>query len=832
AAATADEGFDTVPLSEPHLLLHGMVDGFAFLDGTVARLRHFDAFPLITALRGGEEIRVPLDKQTDLLKMLLKFPRLPRLQLPADLDIAEVAPVPRPKLKLSSPGRGGNLSGGRDALVAKLTFDYDGVQIDRNDPQAAVVTDDGRKLLRRDAQREAAHVAELPGLGFRDEGNYFNKTRELRLPANKLPKAVAELTRKGWSVEADGKLYRSAGQVTVSVSSGIDWFELHGTVSFDGMNASLPQLLSALRKGDGVVKLDDGTFGLLPEDWLKKYAGLAGLGETEGDTIKFSTRQVGFLDALLSSMPEARFDESFGRARDELMRFSGIEAIAPPASFQGTLRQYQSEGLGWMAFLRKFGFGGVLADDMGLGKTVQVLALLEARRRERTADRENAHAAAAGNGSTNGHAPTNADAPSNATAGPATKRSGPTLVVAPRSLVFNWKSEAAKFAPDLRVLDHTAVDRVRSADHFQQYDLVITTYGTLRRDMSYFKDVRFDYAILDEAQAIKNAASESAKAARLIQADYRLCLSGTPVQNHLGELWSLFDFLNPGMMGSLGVFKELSADAANKDATARELLARALRPFILRRTKEQVAKDLPEKLEQTIICELEKDQRKLYDELRDHYRTSLLERVAKEGMNKAKIMVLEALLRLRQAACHPGLIDKTRTGESSAKLEALMDHISEVVDEGHKVLVFSQFTSLLAIVRERLDKQQAVYEYLDGRTKDRQARVDRFQTDDACKLFLISLKAGGVGLNLTAADYVFLLDPWWNPAVEAQAIDRAHRIGQTQRVFAYRLIAKDTVEEKVIQLQQTKKDLADAIINADNSLIRGLSREDLEMLLS
>jgi superfamily II DNA or RNA helicase len=820
AVTTAADGsavlVETRTLTNPDLILPGVQHGLVIIDGTIARLQHYDAFPLIIALCGGEVISVPLDKQADLLKLLLKFPRLPRLQLPADLEITEITAPPRPRLRITSPGKVAG-RGPREMLVARVSFDYNGTVIDRNDGQAALLVADGKTLLRRDMQREALYLSELGGLGFREESDYWNKTRITRLPPNKLPRAVAELTRRGWTVEADGKLYRSAGQITVSVSSGIDWFELHGEINFDGLTASLPKLLAALRKGDGVVQLDDGTFGLLPEEWLKKYGGLAGLGEVEGDTLKFSARQVGFLDALLSSLPEARFDEAFGRARDELMRFAGVEALNPPDTFHGELRAYQREGLGWMGFLRKFGFGGVLADDMGLGKTVQVLALLEARRREREADR---------NPSANG---TGTDSVSLI---PATKASGPSLVVAPRSLVFNWKAEAEKFAPGLRVLDHTAVDRARSADHFTDYDLVLTTYGTLRRDMSYFKDVRFDYAILDEAQAIKNASSESAKAARLIQADHRLCLSGTPVQNHLGELWSLFDFLNPGMMGSLGVFRELSADAANKDATARELLAKALRPFILRRTKEQVAKDLPEKLEQTIYCELEKDQRKLYDELRDHYRTSLLERVAREGMNKAKIMVLEALLRLRQAACHPGLIDKTRSGEASAKIDALTTHIAEVIDEGHKVLVFSQFTSLLAIVRDRLDKDSIVYEYLDGRTKDRQARVDRFQNDPDCKLFLISLKAGGVGLNLTSAEYVFLLDPWWNPAVEAQAIDRAHRIGQTRRVFAYRLIAKDTVEEKVLQLQQTKKDLADAIINADNSLIRGLSRDDLELLLS
>jgi SNF2 family DNA or RNA helicase len=264
----------------------------------------------------------------------------------------------------------------------------------------------------------------------------------------------------------------------------------------------------------------------------------------------------------------------------------------------------------------------------------------------------------------------------------------------------------------------------------------------------------------------------------------------------------------------------------------RTVLSRGLRPFILRRTKEQVAPDLPAKLEQTLYCELEPQQRKLYDDLRDHYRQTLLGKIATDGMAKSKIQILEALLRLRQAACHPGLIDKARVKDSSAKLDVLMPRLAEAQAEGHKVLVFSQFTSFLSLLRKRLDAEKTAYQYLDGKTRDRQARVECFQTDPACKLFLISLKAGGVGLNLTAADYVFLLDPWWNPAIESQAIDRTHRIGQTRQVFACRLIAKDTVEEKVLTLQQSKKDLADAIINADNGVLRTLRREDLELLLS
>jgi SNF2 family DNA or RNA helicase len=405
----------------------------------------------------------------------------------------------------------------------------------------------------------------------------------------------------------------------------------------------------------------------------------------------------------------------------------------------------------------------------------------------------------------------------------------PSLIVMPRSLIFNWRQEAERFTPKLRLLDHTGGERVRDYRHFDDYDVVLTTYGTLRRDAPFFKEKVFDYIILDEAQAIKNASTESAKAARLLRGNYRLALSGTPIENHIGELWSLFEFLNPGMLGTASVFK---GNAAKGDEQERTLLSHALRPFILRRTKSQVAKDLPEKIEQTLFCELEDAQRTLYNELRDHYRDSLLKRIEQDGLQKSKIHILEALLRLRQAAIHPGLIDHARADEPSAKLDMLLPQLSEVLEEGHKALIFSQFTSMLGILRKHLDREKIVYEYLDGQTEDRKGPVERFQNDPDSKLFLISLKAGGLGLNLTAAEYVYLLDPWWNPAVEAQAIDRTHRIGQTRSVFAYRLIAKDTVEEKVLALQETKRKIAESIINEDNSLIRDLRPEDLELLLS
>jgi SNF2 family DNA or RNA helicase len=362
-------------------------------------------------------------------------------------------------------------------------------------------------------------------------------------------------------------------------------------------------------------------------------------------------------------------------------------------------------------------------------------------------------------------------------------------------------------------------------------DLVLTTYGTLRADAHFIKDREFDCVILDEAQSIKNAGTATAKAARLLAGKQRLALSGTPIENHLGELWSLMEFLNPGLLGTGAHFRSALEERESSGPEGRALVARALRPFILRRTKDQVASELPARTEQTVLVELDHAERTRYDELKAHYRKSLLSGGGKAASGTT-FNVLEALLRLRQAACHPGLLDPARRTQTSSKLEALLVYLREVVDEGRKALVFSQFTSFLGIVKGALDAEKISYSYLDGKTRDRAAVVDKFRTDPECRLFLISLKAGGLGLNLTEAEVVFLLDPWWNPAVEAQAIDRTHRIGQTRPVFAVRLVSKDTVEEKVLELQRSKRDLADAILGAKNEGLGALTREDLDLLLT
>jgi superfamily II DNA or RNA helicase len=799
-------------ISEPALVVSG---GLVFFRDHVARFDDGGAFAWVLLFRKEGTLIVHKSQRDELLEKLLAMPQLPPMELPEELRVEEVRLTPQPIIKFKKMPKPSYGYWDNNKLLAEVAFDYDGTIIEQRQARRGIFQAEARRYLLRDEAFEQAAADRLDQLGVKLSYSYY-QGQKLELSAKRLPKIVKALVAEGWRVEAEGKLYRQAGNFNIQVSSGIDWFDVNGSMDFGGVTAKLPKLLEALKRGENTVMLDDGTFGLLPEEWLKKYEMLAGLGEAEDTGMRFRRAQAGLLDALLATQPEASFDEGFLRAREELRTFEGVQPLDPPAGFVGTLREYQREGLGWLHFLQKFGFGGCLADDMGLGKTVEVLSLLELRRQQREMYE---------NGSKK--EPKKNDASVNS------KRSAPSLVVVPKSLVFNWKAEAARFTPKLRILDHTGGFRRKSStEHFDEYDLVITTYGTLRNDVIQLKDFQFDYVILDESQAIKNAATEQAKAVRLLRGDYRLALSGTPIENHLGELWSLFEFLNPGLLGSASVFKLGGAGGKNVDEETRELLAKGLRPFILRRTKSQVAKDLPEKLEQTIYCELDTKQRKLYDELREHYRQSLLGLVDTIGIQKSKIQVLEALLRLRQAACHPGLIDKTRNLEPSAKLDLLIDQLAELHDEDHKTLVFSQFTSFLAIVKNRLDREGITYEYLDGRTRNRAERVERFQTDANCKLFLISLKAGGLGLNLTAAEYVFLLDPWWNPAVEAQAIDRAHRIGQTQKVFAYRLIARDTVEEKVLQLQNTKRELADAIINADNSLIRSLGRDDLELLLS
>jgi superfamily II DNA or RNA helicase len=503
---------------------------------------------------------------------------------------------------------------------------------------------------------------------------------------------------------------------------------------------------------------------------------------------------------------ELQADEGFKEFIYKLRNFQALEPIKVPDSFHGELREYQKEGYNWLAFLREYGLAGILADDMGLGKTIQALALLLFHHKNH-------------------------------------KERKPSLVVAPTSVVYNWLSEAEKFSPQLSTALYLGRDRAELLNKLKKDkgkpDVVFTTYGIIRRDYETLKEVQFDYLILDEAQNIKNPESVGAIACKSLRALHRLALSGTPVENRLKELWSIFDFLMPDFLGNYREFNEtFERPIELGTAEAGQKLRKIVHPFILRRLKSQVEKELPERTDIINVCEMEEDQRSLYLDVLDECRQKVFGEIAQRGIARSQISVLAALLRLRQVCCDPRLLKNREGAENpaSSKLTALLDMLEEIIESGHKILVFSQFVEMLTLIRAELDKSPYQYEYIDGQTpaKDRLDKVNRFNEADekTLPIFLISLKAGGTGLNLTGADYVIHYDPWWNPAVENQATDRAHRIGQTRHVFNYKLITRGTVEEKILALQKKKKELADLIIGDDESVAKELTREDLEFLFS
>lgn len=751
---------------------------------------------MVMKLFNNTSIPVPRNEVHQFLDTLYRTRDL-RISLPEELKPQETEINPVPVAILSEAAQYAT-----PTYLIDLYYDYEGTRVRGGDEGKAVYNPTTEKVYRINMSFHYKCATKLRDAGakwrnvYSEYGPRFTATRKALLPL------IQKLLSSGWIVEGEEGAFKTAGKFSFSVTSGIDWFDLEADCSYDGQKVKLPELLAAAKKGDPFVKLADGSLGMLPQEWLKRFSAMARLGESQEGTVRFKRSQALIIDMLLEEQPEVSCDKAFEKIRREMKEFQGVRTESPPSTFRGKLRPYQKEGLGWFRFLQKFGLGGCLADDMGLGKTVQVLALLEARRKERKKSSRQEHIPSV------------------------------SLVVAPRSVIYNWIQETHRFAPSLSILDYSRPES-RNQDNLDisSYDLVMVTYGTLRRDIEELSKVQFDYAILDEAQAVKNKATVTAKAVRLLCAKHRLALSGTPVENHLSDLWSIFEFLNPGMLGNAGAFKSVQTSMRSADDQTCEFLRRILRPFILRRTKTQVAQDLPLRTEEIIACDMEPLQRKRYDELRDYYRATLLAKVEVEGMSESRFHVLEALLRLRQAACHPGLVRSQHQNRASVKVDTLMAQIDELREEGHKCLVFSQFTSFLAIVRKQLEKKKIDYEYLDGSTRNRKAHVDRFQNDPDCLVFLISLKAGGTGLNLTAAEYVFILDPWWNPAVEAQAIDRAHRIGQTRPVFAYKLICRDTVEEKVLELQKKKRRLAESIISEDESLLKNLSVEDLTLLL-
>ena len=629
-------------------------------------------------------------------------------------------------------------------------------------------------------------------------------------PFDFLTRHLPRLVEAGFEVYGESALTsrvnRAKPTISFNVTSGIDWFDLKATITWGDQQVPLENLRRALRRDERFIKLADGSIGEIPSDWLDKYRHLFGLSEARDDGYRVSRHHVALLDDLFASSEKVRVDRKFEAAREWLRNFDGITAHDAPTRFCGELRPYQKAGFDWLHFLRQAGFGGCLADDMGTGKTIQTLSFLLSLKEE--------------NEQLNRRRRKKEPAPVH-------------LLVVPRSLVVNWIREAERFTPDLRILDFAHGLRTSDLLEFNKHDIVITTYGILIREIDRLRDYEFDTAILDEAQAIKNPASESARAARAINCRHRLTLTGTPVENNTFELWSQFAFLNPGLLGSADYFREHfigPIERQNDEPTARTL-KRLIHPFILRRTKDQVVSDLPPRSEKILWGEMEPDQRQVYDETRNHYRDLLAKLIEEKGIRQARFRILEGLLRLRQICNHPKLVSSGYRG-GSAKMDALLETLETARAEGHKILVFSQFVKMLKLIETELVRRQTPFAYLDGSTTNRQERVDQFQQDDGVGIFLISLKAGGVGLNLTAADYVVHVDPWWNPAVEMQASDRAHRIGQDKPVFIYKLMIKDSVEEKILQLQEKKRSLVTQLISTEAGFFKSLNSEDIELLFT
>jgi non-specific serine/threonine protein kinase len=580
---------------------------------------------------------------------------------------------------------------------------------------------------------------------------------------------------------------------STNIKSGIDWFDVDMKLSFGKERIATKDWIRAIKNGENFVSLKDGSLGLLPEEWLNRAKEIMSVAEFDKEDIKISHYKFNVVDALFDDLKNPDIIEFIQDKKERLEKCKLDRTYKVPKKIEATLRGYQHHGYNWLRFLNESGFGGILADDMGLGKTIQVITMLASL-----------------------------------------KKNSCSLVIVPKSLLFNWCNELDKFCPTLSYLLHHGPKRAKMLEQITPYNIVLSTYDTAASDIAILRFHIFDYIVLDESQAIKNIQSKRYKAMCLLQSENKLAMTGTPIENNTFDLYAQLSFASPGLLNSSTEFKRNFSDPIdnNGNAEAASLLKKIVHPFILRRTKEQVAKDLPSKTVTTIYCEMEPTQRKLYDILKEQIKEDVYSAIEEDGLNKSRFKILEGLLRLRQMCNSPLLVNPNFKGKntSSVKIDLLVNNLKDTLQK-HNALVFSQFTSLLAIIRKELDRNKIKYAYLDGKTKDREAEVKKFMENDDIKLFLISIKAGNTGLNLTKADYVYIVDPWWNPAVEAQAIDRTHRIGQKKNIFAYKLICKDTIEEKILKLQDKKKGIADDIIQTDEKVFKKLKKEDLMDLL-
>ncbi|CAK7039688.1 MAG: hypothetical protein DELT_00727 [Desulfovibrio sp.] len=659
-------------------------------------------------------------------------------------------------------------------------------------------------LVRRDQEEENALLTMLIDMKFLPRNNhvwFLEPEEAINFLLDAYPSLVEKYRVFGEKALSRYKVRLSQPVISTVLTSNEKekWFNLDVTVQYDEQNIALEEVWKAWAQGKRYVQLKDGSYTSLPKTWLEKVAHklqVLGFDPDQPPKKTFEQFEVSALDSLLEDMPNAVTDSFWNTLREKIHDFKDIEAVQTPKGLNATLRPYQLQGVSYLNFLREYGFGGILADEMGLGKTIQTLSFIQLMV-ERGAG-------------------------------------GPNLIVVPTSVLPNWEREAEKFVPGLKRLTIYGTRRESMFAQIDSSDLVMTTYALLRRDLEELEKHEFNAIFLDEAQNIKNPNTITAKSVRNIKAGLKVCLSGTPIENNLFELWSLFEFLMPGFLGAQHAFQRgVVRPIKEGDNEPLEFLRTRVKPFILRRTKSEVAKDLPPKIENTYYCALADEQAELYAMLTKKLKEQIMSSVDEKGIAKSQISILDALLKLRQICCHPRLlklnIPGVNTNLPSGKFDAFKDMVTDIVEEGHKVLVFSQFVQMLQIIRSWLQISNIPFTYLDGTSKDRFEQVDKFNNSPDIPIFLISLKAGGTGLNLTSADYVIHYDPWWNPAMENQATDRTHRIGQTRQVFSYKLICQNTVEEKILQLQDSKRGMAEAIIPGQSAW-KSLTRDDLEML--
>ncbi|MDT8402242.1 MAG: SNF2-related protein [Bacteroidales bacterium] len=718
-------------------------------------------------------------------------------------EIKHITPDPSASLSLDK--------GLRNIAVLILKFEYEGIKIFHNDLAEAFTIFEEEpgyvfKKISRDRKWEQACIEKLNKLGFYSDDN-VNFTvasqggearEELYSLIEWLNYSYNELLAEGFSINhgsLDKKYNLKPISLNINYEVSNDWFDLKAKVVINGEEIPFINFRKNILEGKREYMSSDGTVIVLPEEWFARYSELLELGQTDKNIIKLHKQHFSLLNDIFNE------EECHScPALEKLVIPDSIPDVRLPNGLKAEMRDYQKEGLRWLSFLQDNNLGGCLADDMGLGKTIQTLALMQLNKEKN----DEISPAPGGN---------EPDLFSDI------KKGLTSLLIVPASLISNWENEIRKFTPSLKTYSYKGNNRKKSTRYFNEYDIILSSYHTIRQDIEIISAFNFYYIVLDESQVIKNPASQLYKTISHLKSEHKLVLTGTPVENSLTDLWTQFNFVNKGLLGSLVYFNRQFAKPIEKEQSVEreERLLRLIKPFILRRTKEEVTHDLPPVSENMVYCNMSEDQHKKYEEEKSVVRNSILETIEKNGEEKSAIIVLQGLMKLRQISNHPVLADPDYRSDSG-KFENVLHDIESVISEGHKILVFSSFVRHLDLFAREFDTGGLKYSLLTGSSTKRGDIVEGFQSDKDINIFLISLKAGGLGLNLTAADYVFILDPWWNPSAELQALSRAHRIGQDKNVFVKRYITSNSIEEKIVKLQEKKSRLAETFISTNNPL--------------